>query len=162
MLGTDWFCYAQGFFLGLIVAVPVDRRSIFVTAKYNPPRTWTARGTVGFGEFTLSWYSVPGPGGYQCIGRTSPLLDLEQKHPSFKEDIALFHTMDRVRWYEVDEAELLRIEKLVDEGSSDFIYRKTPGRFSVGEWIEFEKDHKEEIDKWLAQVYEFSSKAPRP
>jgi len=76
--------------------------------------------------------------------------------------VALFHTQDRIKWYEVSPDELLRIERLVDSGSSEYIYKKTPGRFSVGEWLEFERKHKDEIDKWLKQVNEYAAKAPIP
>jgi len=119
-------------------------------------------GAVGFGSFILSWYPVPGAGGYHLVGRTSPLLDLEQKHPSFREDVALHHTLDRIKWYEVSVDELLRIEKLVDSGSPEYIYKKTPGRFSIGAWREFDRGHKAEIDAWLKQVDEYASKAPTP
>jgi hypothetical protein len=74
----------------------------------------------------------------------------------------LAHTLDRLKFYEVSIDEQRRVEKLVDSGSSEFIYKKTPGRFSVGEWREFERQHEEEIDRWLKQVEEYAAKAPVP
>jgi urea carboxylase len=161
-LSTEWLSYAMGFFIGLIIAIPVDRRNLLRTSKSNPPRVYSPRNTVCLGSFICSWYTVDAPGGYHLIGRTGPLLDMDQKHPSFKEDVALAHTLDRLKFYEVSVEEQRRIEQLVDSGSSEYIYKKTPGRFSVGEWREFERQHKDEIDKWLRQVEEFAAKAPIP
>jgi len=161
-LTTEWFSWAMGFFIGLIIAMPVDRRCLLRTSKSNPPRVYTPRNTVCMGSFICSWYTVDAPGGYHLIGRTGPLIDLSQKHPSFKDDVALVHTLDRFKFYEVSVDEQRRIEKLVDSGSSDYVYKKTPGRFSVGEWKDFEREHKDEIDAWLKQVDEYSSKAPVP
>lgn len=161
-LSTEWFSWAMGFFIGLIIAMPLDRRCLLRTSKYNPPRVYTPWNTVCMGSFICSWHTVDSPGGYHLIGRTSPLIDLSQKHPSFKEDVALVHTLDRFKFYEVSVDEQRRIEQLVGSGSSDFIYKKTPGRFSVGEWREFEREHKDEIDKWLKQVEEYAAKAPIP
>lgn len=161
-LSTEWFCWVMGFFIGLICAIPLDRRNFLRTGKSNPPRVYTPRNTVCMGEFNCSWYTVDAPGGYHLIGRTGPVIDLSQTHPSFQEDVALAHTLDRLKFYEVSIDEQRRIEKIVDSGSSEFIYKKTPGRFSVGEWREFERQHKEEIEKWLKQVEEYAAKAQVP
>ena len=161
-LSTEWFSYDMGFFVGLVNLIPLDRRCLLMTSKSNPPRVWTCRGAVGMGESTLSWYPVAAAGGYHLAGRTSPLIDMEQKHPSFGSDVALYHTCDRVKWYEVSPEELLRIERLVDKGSSEYIYKKKPGRVSIAEWREFERQHKEEIARWLRQIEEYSPKAPTP
>jgi allophanate hydrolase subunit 1 len=161
-LSTNWFASNMGFLVGLVDWIPLDRRCTLRTSKSNPPRVWTCRGAVGFGSFLLSWYPVAAAGGYHLMGRTSPLLQFEQKHPSFKEDVALYHTLDRIKWYEVSPSELLRIEKDVDSGSSDFVYKKTPGRFSVGDWLESDRQHKDEIDAWFKQIEENAAKAPVP
>lgn len=161
-LGTEWLSMYSGFLLGLQLFFPVDRRSLIRTSKSNPARTWTKRGTLGFGGSDFSWYPVDGAGGYHLFGRTSPQMQLDQKHPSFKMDISLVHPGDRVRFYEVDETELLRIEKLVDEGSSEFIYKKTPARFSIEEFLEFDNGNKEEIEAWYKHQDEAASKVPMP
>lgn len=161
-LSTEWFAWIMGFLIGLVGMVPLDQRSLLRTSKSNPPRVSTCRGGVGFGASTLSWYPVVAAGGFHLIGRTGPLIDLSQSHPSFKEDVALVRTLDRVKFYQVSVDELLRIEKLVDSGSAEYVYKKTPGRLSVGEWREFEKEHKAEIDQWIRQVEEYAAKAPIP
>jgi len=161
-LGTEWLSMYSGFLLGLQLFFPVDRRSLIRASKSNPARTWTKRGTVAFGGSDFSWYPTDGAGGYYIFGRTSPQLQFSQKHPSFKMDISLIHPGDRVRFYEVDETELLRIEKLVDEGSSEFIYKKTPARFSAEEFLEYDNAHKEEIEAWFKHQVEAASKAPSP
>ena len=163
VLSTEWLSCLMSFMVGSCITLPLDRRCTIRSCKCNPPRTWCPRGGVCFVGFVLSEYLWDGSaGGGQLIGRTSQAVDPSQNHSSFKEDIALTHRLDRIRWYEVDEAELLRIEKAIDEGSSDFIYKKTPGRFSVGEWLEFEQEHKAEIDAWLKKIDEAAARAPVP
>jgi len=161
-LSTEWLCFATGFIIGVIISIPIDRRNLLRTSKSNPPRVSSPRSTVCMGSFICSWYPIDAPGGYHLVGRTGPVVDMEQRHPSFKEDVALAHTLDRLKFYEVSVEEQRRIEELVDSGSSEYVYKKTPGRFSVGEWREFEREHKDEIDKWLRHVEEHAAKAPIP
>lgn len=161
-LATEWFCWGMSFLIGLVLLAPLDRRCFLRTSKSNPPRVYSPRGGVAFGSFVIGFYPAAAPGGYHLIGRTSPLYNPAQNHPSFKNDVALCHTLDRIKWYQVSPEELLRTEKLVDSGSSEYIYQKTPGRFSIGEWLEFEKEHKDEIETWLKQTEEYAAKALIP
>ncbi len=160
--GTDWFAYTMCFLIGLIMCVPFDRKCMMFTNKYNPPRTWTARSTWGMGGFDVGWYAAAGAGGYQLFGVFSPVLQMEQKHPDFQADVALFHTLDRVRPIEVDSDELARITQLIDDGSPEFRYKVIPGEFSVAEWLEHEREHKGEIQKWLKHAREAFQGAPIP
>lgn len=159
---TEWFAYTMCFLVGLVMCVAIDRRSMMITNKYNPPRTWTERSTWAMGGFDVGWYASAGAGGYQLFGIVAPVLQMEQTHPAFQQDVALVHTLDRLRPVEVDEAELDRITKLVDSGSSDYVYKKTPGEFSVGEWLEFEKEHEDEIKKWVKHIRESFENMPVP
>jgi urea carboxylase len=162
IFGTEWFDYTMCFLVGLVMSVPIDRRCMMITNKYNPPRTWTERSTWSLGGFDLGVYASAGAGGYQLFGLVAPVLQWDQIHPDFKQDVALFHTLDRVRPVEVDEEELNRITALVDSGSSDYRYKKTPGQFSVEEWLELEKENEEVIDKWLNHIRESFEKTPVP
>jgi urea carboxylase len=162
IFGTDWFCYTMCFLVGLVMSVAIDRQCMMITNKYNPPRTWTERSTWGMGGFDLGWYAAAGAGGYQLFGLVAPVLQMEQKHPAFHQDVALVHTLDRVRPVEVDEEELNRITKLVDSGASEYVYNKIPGGFSVAEWLEFEKEHANAIKAWLKHIRESFEKTPVP
>jgi allophanate hydrolase subunit 1 len=160
--GTDWFSYTMCFLLGLVMDVALDRRCNMLTNKYNPPRTWTERSTWAMGGFDVGWYASAGAGGYELLGLVAPVLQTEQIHPAFKQDIALVHTLDRLHIVEVSESELDRITKLVDSGSPEYVYKKTPGVFSVAEWLEFEKEHATEISKWQKYIRGSFEKTPIP
>lgn len=160
--GTEYFCFTMCFLLSMVNSVPIDRRCSLLSAKYNPPRTWTARSTMAMGGFDVTWYPMEGAGGYQLLGCVSPVHDAEQKHPDFREDMSLAHTLDRLRFYEVDEVELDRITMLVDQGSTEFRYKKTPGVFSIAEWLEFETEHAGEIRAWQQHIRASADRAPRP
>lgn len=159
---TEWLSMYSGFMLGLQLFFPVDRRCVMRCSKSNPARTWTKRGSVCFGGSDFSWYPKDGPGGYQIFGRTIPQFQFNQIHSAFEMDISLVHPGDRVRFYEADEEEILRIEKLVDEGSDEYTYSKRPAQFSVGDYLEFDNSNKEEIEAWFKHQEEASSKVPAP
>lgn len=160
--GTDYFAYTMCFLVGLVMAVAVDRRFSMMTNKYNPPRTWTGRGTWAMGGFDLGNYASASAGGYELFGVTVPTLQMEQMHPAFKQDVALIHTLDRYRLIEISEEEQKRATELVDAGSAEYIYKKTPGQFSVAEWLEFEKEHEDEIQKWQKHIRTAFANTPTP
>lgn len=161
-LSTEWFIFSMGFFPGLAIFVPIDRRCTLRTSKSNPPRTWTPRNEIGSGSFITCIYSEPGPGGYHIYGRTGTIFQVDQKHPNFNDDMLLLKVQMRIRFYPVEEEELDRITELIDTYSPEFVYPITPGKFSVPEWLEFEKEHKDEIEAYLKYIDEAAKKAPVP
>ena len=162
VFGTEYLNYTMCFLVGLNMQVALDRRCRLLTNKYNPPRTWTARSTYGLGGFDTGWYSSVGAGGYQILGLLGPMLQMAQKHPSFRQDVALCHTLDRIKFVEVSESEIDRITALIDAGSSDYVYKVTPGSFSVSEWLDFEREHEDEITGWIDHSRDAFAKAPIP
>ena len=68
--GTDYWVAALGFYPGLVSLMPLDPRCRLTAPKYNPPRTWTPKGTIGVGGALCSIYPDVTPGGYQMIART--------------------------------------------------------------------------------------------
>jgi urea carboxylase len=97
-------------YLGAPVATPVDPRHRLVTTKYNPARTWTPENAVGIGGAYLCVYGMEGPGGYQFIGRTLQMWNRWRTTPDFTEGRPwLLRFFDRIRFFEVSEAELLQI-----------------------------------------------------
>lgn len=104
-------------YLGAPCAVPVDPRHRLLTSKYNPARTYTAEGTVGIGGVYMCIYGMDSPGGYQLVGRTLPIWNKFLKNPVFKNgEPWLLKFFDRVRYYEVTEAELTEQREAFREG----------------------------------------------
>ncbi|MEC9455132.1 MAG: carboxyltransferase domain-containing protein, partial [Pseudomonadota bacterium] len=85
--------------------------------KYNPPRTWTYKGTIGVGGSLCSIYPDETPGGYQMIARTPvPIWDPAQILPAFKESLALFRPGDRVRFIPATREEYDYVDRKVEAG----------------------------------------------
>ncbi|NKX51193.1 carboxyltransferase domain-containing protein, partial [Arthrobacter deserti] len=80
--GTELWVGFIGFFPGLPFAFPLDPRRVLFAPKYNPTRTWTAEGAIGLGGPCYSIYPVESPGGYQLLGRTLPVYDIQQRNPA--------------------------------------------------------------------------------
>lgn len=152
VFASEYFAYTSCFLAGLTMSVPLDRRSMIIAEKYNPPRTWTYRNVRGLGGFDEGGYPVAAPGGYQLLGVAAPFTQMEQKHPDFSMDMALVHQLDRIRFVEVSEQEVDRIIDLVDSGSSDFRYKITPSTLSVADWLKQEEAHKDEIEAHLKHI----------
>jgi urea carboxylase len=95
-------------YLGAPCAVPVDPRHRLLSSKYNPARSFTAEGTVGIGGMYMCIYGMDSPGGYQLVGRTLPIWNKFLKNPQFEPAKPwLLRFFDQVRFYPVEEAELL-------------------------------------------------------
>ena len=116
--GTEYWVAALGFWPGLCSLMPLDPAHNLIAPKYNPPRTWTPKGTIGIGGGITCIYPDRTPGGYQIFGRTPmPIWDREQKLAAFKDDLALFRAGDRVRFIPIDREEWDFIEAKVEDGS---------------------------------------------
>ena len=116
--GTEYWVAALGFYPGLASLISLDPRCRMTAPKYNPPRTWTPKGTIGYGGSVTCVYPDQTPGGYQIIGHTPvPVCDLEQRLPAFKEDLALLRPGERVRFVPIEREEYDYIERRVEEGT---------------------------------------------
>ncbi len=97
-------------YLGAPVATPLDPRHRLVTTKYNPARTWTPENAVGIGGAYLCVYGMEGPGGYQFVGRTLQMWNRWRETAEFETGKPwLLRFFDQIRFFEVSEAELMRI-----------------------------------------------------
>jgi len=134
--GTEWYNSGNGFWPGGGFFWPLDPRCAIVVPKYNPPRTWTPEGTVGIGGPCLYVYPTPTGGGYQLFGRTIPIFQFAQKHSLFKQSPTFFRAGDRIKFFEVTEAEILYIYRHVHE-ATDYQYDIKPGKFVVKDWLAF-------------------------
>ncbi|MGN6304515.1 MAG: 5-oxoprolinase subunit B family protein [Mesorhizobium sp.] len=116
--GTEYWVAALGFWPGLCSLMPLDPSSRLIAPKYNPPRMWTPKGTIGLGGGLTSVYPDRTPGGYQIFARTPmPIWDREGRLPAFKESLALFRAGDRVRFVPIDREEYDFVESKVQDGS---------------------------------------------
>ena len=137
--GTEYWVASLGFWPGLPFMMPLDPRCMLTAPKYNPPRTWTPRGTVGMGGASTAIYPVATPGGYQIFARTPvPIWDTEARFPVFHDSIVLFRPGDRVKFVPVGQEEYEYVEAKVREGT--YVY-------NVNEYQKFSvRNYKKWID----------------
>lgn len=133
-----------GFFPGLPFMFPLDPRHVLFAPKYNPTRTWTAEGAVGLGGPCYSIYPVESPGGYQLLGRTIPIYDIQQRNPAFKDDPILLRAGDRVQFKTVTEPELLATFDAVHAG--EYTYEIEDSALNVAEYLQWCDEHRGEAD----------------
>jgi urea carboxylase len=116
--GSEYWVAALGFWPGLCSLLPLDPRSLLTAPKYNPPRTWTPKGTIGLGGAITCIYPDETPGGYQIFARTPmPIWDRTQGLAAFRDSLALFRPGDRVRFVPIERDEYDYIDRKVAEGS---------------------------------------------
>lgn len=110
--GTEYWVAAIGSWPGLPFMMALDPRCRLTAPKYNPPRTFTPRGTIGLGGSSTAIYSVESPGGYQIFGRTPvPIWSQGRKSSRFEGELVLLRAGDRVRFVPIDVAEYQDIER---------------------------------------------------
>ena len=115
---TEYWVAALGFWPGLCSLLPLDPRSRLTAPKYDPPRTWTPKGTIGLGGAITCIYPDQTPGGYQIFARTPmPIWDRRQRLHAFKDSLALFRPSDRVRFIPISLDEYEYIERKVEDGT---------------------------------------------
>jgi urea carboxylase len=121
---AEYAIYGLGdVYLGAPVATPLDPRHRLVTTKYNPARTWTPENAVGIGGAYLCIYGMEGPGGYQFIGRTTPVWI---RRPGDGEVPWLLRFFDRIRFHAVTADELADLR-------ADFVAGRWRPRIEDGE-----------------------------
>ena len=130
-------------YLGAPVATPVDPRHRLVTTKYNPARTWTAENSVGIGGAYLCIYGMEGPGGYQFVGRTVQVWNHHRRGRNFSEHW-LLRPFDRIRFHEVDTAELAEMREAFPRGGMEIDIDQ--GSFDYGRHLGFVDRHRHEIE----------------
>ena len=137
--GTDYWVAALGFWPGLCSLMPLDPRCRLVAPKYNPPRMWTPKGTIGLGGAVSCIYPDRTPGGYQIFARTPmPTWDPEQRLAAFRDSLALIKAGDRVRFVPIDREEYDYIESKVEDGTYQHPYADYQ-RFSIANYLNWLK-----------------------
>lgn len=161
-LKTEWLVSMVGFFPGLPFYIPLDPTCAITAPKYNPARTWTPEGTVDLADYCSTIFGVESSGGYQLIGRTVPIFQADQKHLQFRGNPVLFKPTDLIKYYEIQEDELLEIHKLVHEGSDKWMYNIKERIFSVEEWLKFYDCQKDEIENFMRRQKKGRKTTPLP
>ncbi|CAF0892784.1 unnamed protein product [Adineta steineri] len=136
-------------YLGAPCAIPIDPRHRLVTSKYNPARTFTAEGIVGIGGVYMCIYGMDSPGGYQLIGRSLPIWNTFTSNKSFKDKKPwLLRFFDQVRFYSVDENELLIQRQAFRDGRLQ-IRIIEDNEFDLNEYEEFLQNESESIKNFI-------------
>ena len=116
--GTEYWVAALGFWPGTPFLMPLDPRCMLTAPKYNPPRTFTPRGTIGMGGGATAIYPVDGPGGYQIFARTPvPIWDARQRLPQFESQLWLLQPTDRIKFVPCSVEEFNEVERKVEDGT---------------------------------------------
>lgn len=114
---SEYWVAALGFYPGLASLIALDPRCRLTAPKYNPPRTWTPKGTLGYGGSVTCLYPARTPGGYQIIGHSPvPVFDLARRLRAFRDRLALLRPGDRVRFVPVDRDEYDHVAARVEAG----------------------------------------------
>jgi 3-methylcrotonyl-CoA carboxylase alpha subunit len=139
--GTEYWVSAIGFWPGLPFMMALDPRCKLTVPKYNPPRTWTPKGTVGMGGASTSIYPDRLPGGYQIFGIIPvPIWDTKKSFPVFENNICLFQPGDRVKFIPTTYEEFDYVSKKVEERTYDYNI------------VEYQKFSVKNYKKWLTTI----------
>ena len=157
---TELWVGFLGFFPGLPFMFPLDPRHVLFAPKYNPTRTWTQEGAIGLGGPAYSIYPVESPGGYQLLGRTIPVYDVQQRNSAFADSPVLLRPSDRIRFYPVEEAQLL--EQFDEVHANSFEYQIEEEPFDVGQYQRWSAGLRDEASAWAAHRDAAAEATPVP
>jgi len=160
VLQTEQWTAFIGFFPGLPFMFPLDPRDAVFVPKYNPTRTWTPEGALGLGGPCFAIYPVESAGGYQLVGRTLPIYDVQARNAIFRENPLLLRAGDRVKFHRVEEDELLALFE--DVHADRYRYRIEEGVFEVGDYLEWLPQVKDEADERRRRRDEAAAVTPVP
>lgn len=135
VLATEQWTAFIGFFPGLPFMFPLDPRDAVFVPKYNPTRTWTPEGALGIGGPCFAIYPVESAGGYQLLGRTLPIYDLQRRNAAFLDNPLLLRAGDRVKFHRVEEEELM--ELFEDVRADRYRYQIEESVFDVGAYLDW-------------------------
>lgn len=119
--GSEYWVSAIGWWPGVPFMMALDPRSRMTVPKYNPPRLWTKKGTVGMGGANTGIYPEDLPGGIQVFARIPvPIWDRDRRFDVFGESICLLRPGDRIKFVPCSLEEFEEAERKVEEGSYVF------------------------------------------
>ncbi|KAI0517925.1 urea carboxylase [Xylaria bambusicola] len=101
ILQAEYMVPAVGFLCGTPMFYPLSPK-VMTCQKYNPTRTNTPGGTIGFGGSLLAGYSIEQPGGYMMAARSLEMWDVFGTKPGFTPERPwLLNPFDKIKFYEV-------------------------------------------------------------
>ena len=105
-----YLMYMLGFLPGFAYLGGMDER--LFTPRLKTPRLEIFEGAVGIGGEQTGIYPIASPGGWQLIGKTPvKVFDKSKKSP------ILYKAGDYIKFFSIDKAEYLEIEKQVANGT---------------------------------------------
>ena len=138
---TEYWVAAIGFWPGLPFMMALDPRCKLTVPKYNPPRTWTPKGTVGMGGASTCIYPDRLPGGYQIFGIIPvPIWDTKKSFTVFENNICLFQPGDRVKFVPTSYEEFDHVYNKIEDGSYDYNI------------VDYQKFSVKNYKKWLTTI----------
>lgn len=159
-LKTEHWTAFIGFFPGLPFMFPLDPRETVFVPKYNPTRTWTPEGALGIGGPCYAIYPVESAGGYQLVGRTLPVYDLQGRNAVFRQNPLLLRAGDRVKFDQVTEEELLKLFEDVHGDRYRYGIEESP--FDVGAYLDWLPTIREESEERRQRREEAAAATPVP
>ncbi len=136
--GSEYWVSAIGWWPGVPFMMALDPRCRMAVPKYNPPRLYTKKGTVGLGGSNTGIYPEDLPGGIQIFARTPvPIWDRAQRFDVFRDSICLLRPGDRIKFVPCGLEEFEAVERQVDEGTYTFNV------------IEYQKFSVPDYNRWL-------------
>ncbi|KAM5356721.1 hypothetical protein ACJ41O_003367 [Fusarium nematophilum] len=144
VLQAQYLVVGVGFFSGTPLALPLDPRSQLTVPKFNPSRTFSPAGGLGFGGSYLCCDPVDAPVGYVNFGRTIPGWDqFCRNKESFGDQPWLFRNFDQLSFYQVTEEEFGDIYAKFKAGQFSFDIQDVT--FDVDQRRRFCEDIKGEV-----------------
>jgi len=138
---TEYWVAAIGFWPGLPFMMALDPRCKLTVPKYNPPRTWTPKGSVGMGGASTCIYPDKLPGGYQIFGIIPvPIWDTKKSFSVFENNICLFQPGDRVKFVPTSYEEFDHVTNKIKEGTYNYNI------------IEYQKFSVKNYKNWLTTI----------
>ena len=102
---------------------------------------------MGIGGAYMCIYGMEGPGGYQFVGRTLQVWNHHRRGPAFDKHW-LLRPFDRIRFFEVDAAELAAMRDAFPRGAVTVDIERTT--FDIDHHRAFLARHRESIDAFEA------------
>lgn len=161
IIDSQWWTAMLGFWPGLPFFMPVDPRCMVTAPKYNPTRPRTPEATVGIGGPCVAIYPIESPGGYQLLGRTIPIFDIQQRNPAFHKNPVLFQPADRVKFMRVTDDQLEELRNRVVDGT--YRYNITSYElFDVKRYVAWTNELQAEAAEFMRRQEEARRTVPVP